>query len=389
VTARTGIENVYPQRRTEAFDAFMAGLLGAAGGGSGQPGQASGSSSPVAAGAFGEALRAGRARLGILGRVPDGPPAAASSASDGAANVRWVREMQAAYPGLRPFNAAGLLEDLRAIKTPYEQALLRRSVEISAQAHVEGMRATRPGRWEYEVEAAIEYTFHRNGALSWGYPSIVASGPNALTLHYVRSTRQLQDGDLLLVDAAGNFQGITGDITRTYPVNGRFTPEQRALYDLVLQAEEAGIAAARPGGSVSEITRAVRAVLGEGLLKLGLVTDPTAASGDSAQIGYWFPHGPVHGIGIDVHDPLDRLDPGAAFVVEPGLYIRPDVLERLASEPATSTLARSLQPAVERYRNIGIRIEDSFIMTPAGPEMLSGTAPRQAEDVERVVGTGS
>jgi Xaa-Pro aminopeptidase len=363
VSDRTGIAQVYTQRRTEAFDAFMGELL-------------EGAPRPF--------------RVGVLGRVGAGAesPTAAALAGPDAAPVRWAQAMQARYPGVHPFNAADVLEDRRAIKTPYEQALLRRSVEISADAHVEGMKATQPGRWEYQVEAAIEYTFHRSGALSWGYPSIVASGPNATTLHYVKSTRQLQDGDLLLVDAAGNFQGITGDITRTYPVNGRFTPEQRALYDLVLSAEEAGIAAARPGSDVSAIARAVRAVLGEGLLELGLVTDPAAATGDSAQIGFWFPHGPTHGIGIDVHDPLGRLDPGAAFVIEPGLYIRPDVLDRLANDPATSALADQLRPAVERYQHIGIRIEDSFLMTPSGPEMLSGRAPRRAEEVERVVGTG-
>ena len=216
-------------------------------------------------------------------------------------------------------------------RRPYEQALLRRSVEISAGAHIAGMRVTRPGRWEYEVEAAIEHEWHRQGALSWGYPSIVASGPNATTLHYERSTRQLQPGELLLVDAAGNYQGLTGDITRTYPVSGKYSPEQRVLYDLVLRAADAGIAAARPGGRPADISRAVNAVFGPGLLELGLVTDPMAASGESPQITWWAPHSPTHGIGVDVHDPLHALDPGAAFVVEPGLYIRPDVLDRLSA----------------------------------------------------------
>ena len=123
----------------------------------------------------------------------------------------------------------------RQIKTPYEQKVLRRSVEISAEAHIEGMKAARPGRWEYEVEAAIEYWYMKNGAMSWGYPSIVGAGPNATTLHYEKSTRQMKNGDLLLVDAAANFQGLTGDITRTYPVNGKFTREQRAIYELVLR----------------------------------------------------------------------------------------------------------------------------------------------------------
>ena len=361
VSARTDIGKVYPQRQAEAFEAFMEELV-------------SGSTSPV--------------RLGILNRVDAGSAEQDDlAAGTDAYPLRWARAFAAKHSAVQLFSAADLLESQRAIKTPYEQAVLRRSVEISAEAHVEGMRATRPGRWEYQVEAAIEYAFHRSGALSWGYPSIVASGPNATTLHYVKSTRQLEEGDLLLVDAAGNFQGLTGDITRTYPVNGRFSPEQRALYELVLEAEEAGMAAAQPGSSVSSITRAVRAALGQGLLELGLVTDAAAATGDSAQINLWFPHGPTHGIGMDVHDPLGRLDPGAAFVIEPGLYIRPDVLERLADDPATQDLAATLRPAVERFRNIGIRIEDSFLMTPDGPEILSSAAPRSPDDIERIIGT--
>ena len=279
-----------------------------------------------------------------------------------------------------------VLTTQRQIKTPYEQSVLRRSVEISAEAHIEGMRAARPGRWEYEVESAIEATFMRNGALSWGYPSIVGSGPNATILHYLSSTRQMQDGDLLLVDAAGSFQGLTGDITRTYPVNGRFTADQRAIYDIVLRAQEAGIAAARPGGKVEDIVRAVRAVIGDGLQTLGFVTAASGAERD-AEINLWFPHGPVHGIGMDVHDPLGPLDPGAAFVIEPGIYIRPDALDRYPKSSADPALVQRLTPLIERYRYIGVRVEDSFLMTPDGPAMLSGRAPRRIADIERIVGT--
>jgi Xaa-Pro aminopeptidase len=363
VTAHSGIRHVYTQRRTEVFDEVMSALL---------------ADNPAIT------------RLMILDRISDTstPTSLGLVEPDAIARVTWASGMQAKRPGLRLASAEDILERARSIKTPYEQALLRRSVAISAQAHIAGMRATRPGRWEYEVEAEVEREWHRQGALSWGYPSIVASGPNATILHYLKSNRQMQSGDLLLVDAAGNYQGLTGDITRTYPVNGRFTRDQRALYDLVLQAADAGIAAAKPGGRVSDISRAVKAVLGPGLLKLGLVTDPAASTGDSSQIAWWAPHSPTHGIGIDVHDPLGALDPGAAFVVEPGLYIRPDVLDRLASAPETRALADSLRPVVERYLNIGIRIEDSFLMTPSGPENLSAAVPRTASEVEKVVGTG-
>jgi Xaa-Pro aminopeptidase len=361
VTARSGIAAVHPQQGTEAFDAFMAGL-------------------------FNGADRPSIARVGVLsrlGRADDD----ADDAADRARETTWVREVEKQHPSVKGFSVGDVLATQRQIKTAYEQAVLRRSVEISAEAHVEGMRAARPGRWEYEVESAIEATYLRNGALSWGYPSIVGSGPNATVLHYLASTRQMQDGDLLLVDAAGNYQGLTGDITRTYPVNGRFTPDQRAIYDIVLRAQEAGIAAARPGGRVEDIVRAVRGVITGGLQKLGFVGAASDAERD-AEVGLWFPHGPVHGIGMDVHDPLGQtLEVGAAFVIEPGIYIRPDALERSSRTAPDGATAERLKPLIARYRDIGIRVEDSFVMTPSGPAMLSGRAPRRIEEIERIVGT--
>jgi Xaa-Pro aminopeptidase len=378
IAARSGIRHVFPQRGTEAFDGFMASLFATAA----EVQQGEG---------FRQMLAAGRGRLMILDRIP------ASEASetrqtmldpDVVAHLDWARAVKARFPQMKLESAASMLGRQRAIKTVYEQALLRRGVEISSEAHIAGMRAAKPGRWEYEVEAAIEHEWHRQGALSWGYPSIVASGPNATTLHYEKSTRQMEAGDLLLVDAAGNYQGLTGDITRTYPVSGKFSREQRTLYDLVLRAVDAGIAAAKPGGRASDISHAVNAVLGPGLLELGLVTDPQAATGDSPQILWWAPHSPTHGIGIDVHDPLEALDPGAAFVVEPGVYIRADVLERLMASPTTRATAEQIRPAVQRFLNMGIRIEDSLLMTPHGPENLSVRVPRRAEDIEKTVGKG-
>jgi Xaa-Pro aminopeptidase len=372
ITARSGITRVYPQEGTKAFDAFMAALFG-------------GVSDRLPAAEFTTffaALSTGRARLGVLARLDREPDDA-----DAARAVAWARQVERTFPSVKAFSAGHVLTTARQIKTPYEQTVLRRSVEISAEAHVEGMRTARPGRWEYEVEAAIEATFHRNGALSWGYPSIVGSGPNATTLHYLASTRRMNDGDLLLVDAAGNFQGLTGDITRTYPVNGRFTREQRDIYEIVLRAQEAGIRAARPDGGVDDVVQAVRAELGNGLQALGFV-DAASRAERQAQISLWFPHGPVHGIGMDVHDPLGDLQPGAAFVVEPGLYIRADALDRLPKTPENAALARRLVPLVEKYRDIGVRIEDSILMTTDGPVVLSSGAPKHIPDLERIVGTG-
>lgn len=380
--ARSGIDSVYLQRDTEAFDGFIDRLFRPDGGGD------------TELTVIYEAVRDGRARLGIgarpAGMTSQGGAMRTTSNRTPPADARvtWALAIQQRYPGVTPFSAAELLESTRSIKTPYEQRLLARSVEISAAAHIEGMKVAKPGRWEYEVEAAIEHWHLKSGALSWGYPSIVGSGPNATTLHYLKSSRQMRDGDLLLVDAAANFQGLTGDITRTYPVNGRFSPAQRALYELVLRAQEAGIAAARPHGTAERINAAIRDVFRAGLTDLGLVADVPGAVSQDAQVLLWFPHGAVHGIGVDVHDPLKTLDEGAAFVIEPGLYIRMDTLQGLPDTPGNAALATRLRPAVERYREMGIRIEDSFLMSASGPVMLSAGAPRQIRDLERIVGSG-
>jgi Xaa-Pro aminopeptidase len=386
VTTASGVRTVYP---LSAFEPFINAVFA----GTGYP---AGSANASEFSALAQAMKDGKARLGILERVgapdtggrgaapaqPPPPPAPGSKAA-------WAVSMAAKYPGLTPFDASRIVTTLRQVKTRYEQKLLRRSVEISAEAHVEGMKAARPNRWEYEVEAAIEYWYLKNGAMSWGYPSIVGSGPNATTLHYEASTRQMRDGDLLLVDAAANFQGLTGDITRTYPVNGKFTPAQRDIYELVLKAQDAAIAATKIGVPATTIATACRAVFAEGLLKLGLITETTPGPAQTAQISRWFTHGPTHGIGIDVHDPLGTtLVAGSAFVMEPGLYIREAALNELPDTPENKAFIEKVRPAVQKYKNIGVRIEDSFLLTDAGLERLSAKAPRQVAEIEKIVGTG-
>jgi Xaa-Pro aminopeptidase len=342
-------------------------------------------------GAVSEAIARGSLRIGLGEPVP---PAVGTGADVTAlrrlvpASTAWAMELRQRHPSVTLFHAADILNAQRQIKTPYEQRVLRQSVQIAAEAHVEGMKATRVGGWEYEVEAAIEGWFLRNGALSWGYPSIVASGPNATVLHYIKSTRQMRDGDLLLVDAGCTFQGLTGDITRTYPVNGKFSAEQRAVYEVVLKAQAAGLAAATPGTRPADIQAATRRSIAEGLLALGLITEATPGAAQNAQTALWFPHSVIHGIGVDVHDPLGQLDPGAAFVIEPGVYIRPEALAELPSTPEMATFVERVTPAVNRYRQIGVRIEDSFLMTEDGPALLSGKAPKDISTIERLVGSG-
>ena len=322
-----------------------------------------------------EALAQGKAHVGLrLGRVSLSEPPSEERAF--ASRIR-ERVLQIAFVDLTP-----AIHALRQVKTPYEQTVLRRSLAISSEAHLAGMRAAASGRFEHEVEAAIERTYLQHGAMSPGYPSIVGSGPNATILHYTASSRRLEDGDLLLVDAAASYQGLTGDITRTYPVNGTFSPAQRDIYTLMLEAQEAGLRAARAGNRTLDIERAVQEAVKAGLLKLGLITD---ASGD--QFRTWYTHGVCHWIGMDVHDVGDYrrpLEPGMTFVIEPGVYIRPAALDQLPDTPENTAFRNAVAPAVEKYMNIGVRVEDSFLLTDTGVERLS-SAPRTIEEIEHAM----
>jgi Xaa-Pro aminopeptidase len=190
----------------------------------------------------------------------------------------------------------------------------------------------------------------------------------------------MEPGDLLLVDAAASFQGYTGDITRTYPIGGRFTRTQRDIYEIVLAAQEAGIKAARVGNTPADIQTACDDVLRAGLLKLGLVT---AAAGQQFKI--WATHGVVHWIGMDVHDvgPRGPLEPGMAFVIEPGIYIREAALDNLPKTPENAAFIEKVRPLVQRYKDIGARVEDSFLLTGRGLERLSERVPRTIDEIER------
>ena len=282
-------------------------------------------------------------------------------------------------------DATAIVEGMRQVKTAYEQRVLQRSLEISSDAHLAGMRVAAPGKFEYEVEAAIEQVYLANGAMSWSYPSIVASGPNATTLHYEASSRQMQAGDLLLVDAAADYQGMSGDITRTYPISGTFTEAQKDIYRIVLAAQDAGIKAATAGHRTHAIEVAVEDVVRAGLVKLGLVTE---ATGDQFRI--WYPHGICHWIGLDVHDVGDYLrplEPGMAFTIEPGIYIRDGVLDQLPDTPENRAFKEKVRPVVQKYLNIGVRLEDSFLLTGSGPERLSARAPHTVEEIEAFLRT--
>jgi Xaa-Pro aminopeptidase len=359
--AASGIETVMTANQ---FEPLVAALFS----------KRSQAASPTEYARFFQALSDGRAKLALLLE-----PQASLSAPTGTA-TQFAAKLRERFFGFNVMDAMPILGELRQIKTVYEQNVLRKSVTISSDAHRAGMRAAAPGKYEYEVEAAIEEVYLRNGAMSWGYPSIVGSGPNATILHYGKSSRRMESGDLLLVDAAANYQGLTGDITRTYPINGTYSAAQREIYEIVYAAQQAGEKAAKAGARVADIQNACDEVLRAGLVRLGLVTEPTGT-----QFKIWSTHGVTHWIGMDVHDIGSRtrpLEPGMAFVIEPGIYIREAALDDLPKTPANAAFVEKVRPTVQRYRNIGVRIEDSYLLTAAGLERLSATVPRTIQEVE-------
>lgn len=360
-TARSGIETVLA---TSEFEAFLAAMLA---------GRAYGPLDAGDARAFFEALANGRARVAMLleaGGLHETPTPTQDLA-------RRIRER---YVGFQVIDATKILTALRLVKTPYEQRVLVKATDISAEAQMAGMQAARPGVHEYEVKAAIEHLHRRRGAISWAYPSIVGSGPNATILHYPEGDRLMQAGDLLLVDAACNFAYMSPDITRTYPISGTFTQAQKDIYAVVLAAQDEALKEAREGSSLKGIHDRAVEVIKAGLLRLGLITDTT---GD--QYRMWFTHSTSHYIGIDVHDVGERtepLKPGMTFVIEPGIYVRQSALDALPRTAENLALIEKIQPAVKKYADIGVRIEDSFLLEPSGPRRLSAAVPRTIEDVE-------
>ena len=322
---------------------------------------------------FFAALTESRAKLSLLLEPQT------SLAGDPGAARQFAAKLRDRFFGFTVHDATPILWELRQVKTAYEQDVMRKSVAISVAAHKAGMREAAPGKYEYEVEAAIEAVYLRNGAMSWGYPSIVGSGPNATILHYNRSSRKMAAGDLLLVDAAGNYEGYTGDITRTYPVSGTFTPAQRDIYEIVLAAQDAGMKAAKAGAKFADIQTACDDVLRAGLVRLGLVLDPAGQ-----QFKIWSTHGVSHWIGMDVHDVAAPrpLGPGMTFVIEPGIYIREAALENLPKTPENQAFIEKVRPVVQKYKDIGVRIEDSFLLTEKGLERLSAGTPRTIPEIE-------
>ena len=271
-----------------------------------------------------------------------------------------------------------ILHDMRLYKSRHEISMLRKAAAISANAHVRAMQSCRPGKTEYQIEAELLHEFMRQGARSTAYPSIVGSGANSCVLHYIDNTRELMDGDILLIDAGAEYECYASDVTRTFPVNGQFSGQQRAVYEVVLAAQLAAIDAVRPGNHWAQPHDAAVEVLTEGLVALGILKGkPKTLIKDKAYSRY-FMHKTGHWLGMDVHDVGDYkvgdgwrlLEPGMVMTVEPGLYF-----------PAQKGLAR-------KWWNTGVRIEDDVLVTQAGHEVLSSGAPKRITEIEALMARG-
>jgi Xaa-Pro aminopeptidase len=311
-----------------------------------------------------------------------------------------ITRLRASRPGLQLTDLGMQLQMQRAAKSPAELDLLRRAIYISVLAHREAMRAVQPGMNEFEIQALVEYVFRRHGAERPAYASIVGSGPNSTTLHYRDADRFMRDGEVLLMDVGASYRGYAADITRTVPVNGTFTADQRAIYGIVLDAQKAAERLLRPGATWVQLNQAADRVIAEGLARLGLIDAPDATYRcDSARFGdglgvcpqyrLFYMHGLGHGIGLDVHDPdpsyFGAFAVGSAITIEPGIYVRADALDFLPDTPENRAMIERLRPAVERFRDIGVRIEDDYFVTADGHERLSAGAPREIAEIEALM----
>jgi Xaa-Pro aminopeptidase len=295
--------------------------------------------------------------------------------------IRHIGRMRALnrkpiHPPQTIIDPATIVHEMRVLKSPEEIELMQRAADIAAEAHVEAMKAARPGMKEYEIEALIEQIFRRLGAAAPAYNSIIGAGPNATILHYINNDGELRDGELLLIDAGAEYRGYASDITRTFPINGRYTKAQREIYDLVLEAQMSCVEMVRPGTTHDQLKSHSVEVLTKGMVRLGLLKGDPEELIKEKKYEQFYMHGLGHMLGIDVHDvgryyyekESRALEPGVVMTVEPGLYINPNTKD-----------------IPEQYLGIGVRIEDDVFCTANGPRVLTNKVPKKAEEIENLM----
>lgn len=295
--------------------------------------------------------------------------------------IKQIAQMRALnrkpiHPPRTIIDPATIVHEMRVLKSADEIQLMQKAADIAAEAHVEAMKTVKPGMKEYEVEAQIEQVFRRRGASGPSYTSIVGAGANATVLHYINNDGELRDGELLLVDAGAEYKGYASDITRTFPINGRFSKAQREIYDLVLETQMSCVEMVRPGVTHDELKTHSVEMLTEGMVKLGLLKGEPSELIKEEKYKQFYMHGLGHLLGIDVHDVgiyyYDKqsraLEPGVVMTVEPGIYIAPDTKD-----------------IPQQYLGIGVRIEDDVLCTANGPKVLTTGVPKNADEIEALM----
>ena len=314
---------------------------------------------------------------------------------------QFARTLAARHNGLVVRDAHPFVDALRAKKSPAEIALLRKAAEVSSEGHRAAMSIAEPTR-EYEIQAALEYAFMRLGGARPSYGSIVGGGIHGTQLHYMRDRGDVKPGDIVVMDAATEFEGYAADITRTIPVSGKYSAEQRAIYQLVLDAQKSAERNSKPGMLASAASDSSFDIRARGLAALGLVegADATidlpwrancqAQPRSCRQAMFWMIHGISHGLGLAVHDPAQfygedgKFKEGDAFTIEPGIYISTAALDALPDTPRNRAFIAKVKPIVEKYENMGVRIEDDYVITEKGLERMS-TAPREINEIEALM----
>ncbi len=338
-----------------------------------------------------DSVLAGAAHLFVVGDYSTGGVDVPALRAPRTRDDQFLDRLKVQHAGMAVTNATSTVMSLRARKSPAEVGLIRTAAKVSAAGHREVLRNIEPGMNEFEIQALAEYVFRRNGGDRPSYGSIVGSGPNSTTLHYNRDDRFMQAGEVVNMDMATYYGGYSADITRTVPVNGKYSPEQRDVYAIVLAALKAAERQIRPGGSYRALNDAALDVLKTGLARLGLIESPDATYEEDGrrvpQYRLYYMHGLGHPIGFDVHD-VDAYSggsfiEGSAFTIEPGIYVRANTVDIVPATPANQAFRGRIAAAVAKYANIGIRVEDDYVVTSAGFERISADAPREMDEIER------
>ncbi|MDB4884822.1 MAG: hypothetical protein JWN79_260 [Gemmatimonadetes bacterium] len=311
------------------------------------------------------------------------------------ADEQLVDRLRRRNPNAKISVVNDVVEQMRGTKSASEIANIRQAVDITALAHKEAMTAVQAVRNEFELQALIEFTFRRNGAERPAFSTIVGSGPNSTTLHYNGNDRFIDINDMIVMDIGASYRGYAADITRTVPASGHFSTSQRDIYTLVREAQSAAERQIRLGAPSRLMNDSADAVLARGLARLHLIDSPDATYDCSTgptprqcpQFRMYYMHGLGHGIGLEVHDPdqysyTSVLSPGSVFTLEPGIYVREHVLEEMPRTPRNQEIAARLRPMVQFYKNIGVRIEDDYLVTERGMEWLSKSVPREIPEIE-------